>query len=109
MYVRRQGCCRRTKSGPVVDNGGRVGGVALGRLREGGNPSTQIGRMGERCKLPHRGLGQSPKANAFCVVLPSKIYAKSAIKYSTYRTELTVHSFRKYDTHTEPLQIICLI
>ena len=46
MYVIYQGRRRRTKSGPVVDNGGRVGGATPGKVREGGTPPTQLGGMG---------------------------------------------------------------
>ena len=37
----KQGRRRRTKSGPVVfpSNGGRAGGAAPGRVREGGHPT----------------------------------------------------------------------
>ena len=40
--------------------GGTVRGAAPGRVLEGGTPPAQLGGMGERCKLPHRGLGRSP-------------------------------------------------
>ena len=53
-------------------------GAAPGRVREGGTPPTQLGGMGERCKLPHGGLGE---ANAFCVVKPSKTTQKVQYKY----------------------------
>ena len=43
-----------------------MGGTAPGRVREGGTPPAQLGCMGERCKLPHRGLVEAPEANAFC-------------------------------------------
>ena len=47
-----------------------VGGAAPRRVREGGTPPAQLGEMGERCmgercKLPHRGLGRSPRSFAF--------------------------------------------
>ena len=42
-----------------------VGGAAPRRVREGGTPPAQLGDMGERCKLPHRGLGRSPRSFAF--------------------------------------------
>ena len=56
-----QGRRRRTKSGPVVDNGGRVDGAAPGRVREGGTPPAQLGGMGEPCKLPPSGSGAEPQ------------------------------------------------
>ena len=37
--------------------GGGGKGDAPGRVREGGTPPAQLGGMGERCELPHRGLG----------------------------------------------------
>ena len=63
LAIMAQGRRRRTKSGPVVDNGGRVGVAAPGRvgMREGATPPAQLGGMGERCKLPHRGLGRSKR------------------------------------------------
>ena len=42
--------------------GGTIRGAAPGRGQEGGTPPTQLGGVGERCKLPHRGLGQSPRS-----------------------------------------------
>ena len=47
---------RRTKSGPVVNYRGRAGGAVPGRVWAGKTPPAQPGGMGERCKLPHRGL-----------------------------------------------------
>ena len=77
-----QGRRRRTKSGPVVlpSNGGRAGGAAPGRVREGGTPPAQLGGMGERCKLPHRGLGLRPRSQRFLRCKTLQNYAKSAIK-----------------------------
>ena len=42
--------------------GGAKGGAIPGRVREGGTPPAQLGGMGERCELPHRGLGRSPRS-----------------------------------------------
>ena len=42
-----------------------MGGVAPGRVREGGTPLAQVGGIGERCKLPYRGLGWSPRSQRF--------------------------------------------
>ena len=67
---------RRTKSGPVVDNGNRVGGAAPGRVREGGTNRAQLGGMGERCKLPHGGLGRSPRSQRFLRCKTLQNYAK---------------------------------
>ena len=77
-----QGRRRRTKSGPVVfpSNGGRAGGAAPGRVREGGTPPAQPGGVGERCKLPHRGLGRSPRSQRFLRCKTLQNYARSAIK-----------------------------
>ena len=42
-----------------------VGGATPGRVRGGGTPPAQLGGMGERCMLPHGGLGRSPRSFAF--------------------------------------------
>ena len=42
--------------------GGGAKGDAPGRVREGGTPPAQLGGMGERCELPHRCLGRSPRS-----------------------------------------------
>ena len=95
---------------------GKEWGVAApGRVQEGGTPPAQLGGMGERCKLPLRGLGRSPRSQR----PPPPKYAKTApkTKSSAYmhvqsadkplgqcsknlvniygNTELTVCSFRK--------------
>ena len=95
-----QGRRRLTKCGPVVDNDGRVGGAAPGRVREGGHPFRPArGYGGSAVSSPSGVWGGAPEANAFCVIKPSKNYTKSAriYKYSTgtctYRTEFVVHSF----------------
>ena len=36
-----------------------------GSVREGGIPPAQLGGMGERCKLPYRGLRRSPRSQRF--------------------------------------------
>ena len=38
---------------------------APGRVQEGGTPSAQLGGKGERRKLPHQGLGRSPRSQHF--------------------------------------------
>ena len=54
---------------PVASEGdksrGGADGDAPGRVREGGTPPAQPGGMGERCELPHRGLGRSPRSQRF--------------------------------------------
>ena len=45
----------------------RAGGSCLGLVRRGGG-SLQQGGMGERCKLPHRGLGRSPSRFALFII-----------------------------------------
>ena len=45
-----------------------VGGTARGR----GTPPAQLGGMGERCKLPHRGLGLRPRSQRFLRRNPPK-------------------------------------
>ena len=57
--------------------GGRAKGDAPGRLREGGTPPAQLGGMGERCELPHRGLGRSPRSQRFLRLKNSKNYTKT--------------------------------
>ena len=42
--------------------GGTIRGAAPGRGREGGTPPAQLGGVGERCKLPHWGLGRSTRS-----------------------------------------------
>ena len=51
-----------------------VGGAAPGRVREGGTPPAQLGGVGERCKLPHRGLGRSPRSQRFLRRKPPQKY-----------------------------------
>ena len=51
-----------------------VGGSAPGRVREGGTPPAQLGGVGERCKLPHRGLGRSPRSQRFLLRKPPQKY-----------------------------------
>ena len=48
------------------------GGDAPGRVREGGQLSRSVRDMGERYKLPHRGLRRSLRSQRFCVENPSK-------------------------------------
>ena len=57
-----------------------VGGASPGRVREGGTPPAQLGGVGERCKLPHRGLGRSPRSQRFLRRKPPKKYVKTALK-----------------------------
>ena len=57
----RSGCGKGW--GKVVD------GAAPGRVREEG---TQLGGVGERCKLPHRGLWRSPRSQRFLRRNPPK-------------------------------------
>ena len=68
-------------SGSVASEGdhsrGGAKGDAPGRVREGGTPPAQLGGMGERCELPHRGLGRSPRSQRFLRLKNSKSYAKT--------------------------------
>ena len=66
-----------------------------GEVREGGTPSALLGGMGEHWKLPHRGLGRSPRNQLFLRWKTLQNYADPAFIFSMRRT--TVHSFRKYD------------
>ena len=59
----------------IIAGGAQYGG-APGRVREGGTPPAQLGGMGERCKLPHRGLGLRPRSQRFLRLKNSKNYAK---------------------------------
>ena len=54
--------------------------AAPGRVREGGTPPAQLGGVGERCKLPHRGLGLRPRSQRFLRRKPPKKYVKTAPK-----------------------------
>ena len=56
---------------------GGAKGDAPGRVREGGTPPAQLGGMGERCELPHRGLGRSPRSQRFLRLKHSKNYTKT--------------------------------
>ena len=56
---------------------GGAKGDAWGRVREGGTPPAQLGGMGERCELPHRGLGRSPRSQRFLRLKNSKNYTKT--------------------------------
>ena len=47
------------------EGGYTVRGATPGRVREGGTPPAQLGGMGEHCKLPHWGLGRSPRSQHF--------------------------------------------
>ena len=57
-----RGGSRNLERGGGGGGGGTVRGAAPGRVREGGTPPAQLGGMGERCKLPHWGLGRSPRS-----------------------------------------------
>ena len=53
--------------------GGGGGGWLEGWPGAGGPTPRQQGGMGERCKVPHRGLGRSPKAFTFFASNTAKI------------------------------------
>ena len=57
--------------------GGGAKGDAPGRVREGGTPPAQLEGMGERCELPHRGLGRSPRSQRFLRLKNFKNYTKT--------------------------------
>ena len=57
--------------------GGGAKGDAPGRVREGSTLPAQLGGMGERCELPHRGLGRSPRSQRFLRLKNSKNYTKT--------------------------------
>ena len=56
----------------------------------GGTPPAQLGGLGERCKLPQRGLGRSPRSQRFFFISCSKHYiklrAKMEIVYSFHES-----------------------
>ena len=69
-----------------ADPGIRKGGGHSLRRRPGegaggGTPPAQLGGMGERCKLPHRGLGRSPRSQR---VLRCKSSEKAGLLNSSY-------------------------
>ena len=74
-------CLRFTKVNTVASEGdksrGGSKGDAPGRVREGGTPPAQLGGMGERCELPHRGLGLRPRSQRFLRMKNSKNYTKT--------------------------------
>ena len=70
MYVDLSTNQRRTQ-----DLGGGGGGHACGR-----DPKhSQLGGMGERCELRHRGLGQSPRSQRFLRFKTFRNYVKIMI------------------------------
>ena len=72
-----QGRRRHTKSGPGIDNGGRVGGAAPGRVRDGGSPPAQLGDMGGALLAPPAGSGAEPlKPTLFALLNPPKTTQK---------------------------------
>ena len=73
--------------GPVVDNGGRVGGAA-GEGAGGGHPSRPTRGYGGELQVPHRGLGRRPRSQRFLLCKTLQNYSKD---YSTYRTEPSIH------------------
>ena len=54
-----------------------------------GTPPSQLGGLGERCKLPQRGLGRSPSRQRFFIISCSNHYIKLHAK-----TEI-VHIFHE--------------
>ena len=55
-----------------VGRSSRRGRPGEGAGGEGGTPPAQLGGLGERCKLPHRGLGRSPRSQRFLRRKPPK-------------------------------------
>ena len=54
-----------------------MGGAQRGWVREGAMPPpAQPGGMGERCKLPHRGLGLRPRSFAIRAIFMFKSLTK---------------------------------
>ena len=55
-----------------------------------GPPTHQQGGMGERCKLPHRGLGLRPRSfHIFCFKAAKNQRIRSAVKEFTYARKTT--------------------
>ena len=109
--MHKTGIVRLTVADPGIGRGGGghrrgcgegwgevVGGAAPGRVREGGTPPAQLGGVGERCKLPHRGLGLRPRSQRF---LPPKKYVKTALKCN-YCSRLGIDRSR-----AQPLYVQC--
>ena len=57
----------------IAGVGGALYGGDPGRVLP---PPTQLGGIGERCKLLHQGLGRSPRIQPFLHLKNSKNYAK---------------------------------
>ena len=49
----------------------------------------QLGGMGERCKLPHRGLGRSPRSQCHLSSESNTLRTLSVLEYGLY----TAHNF----------------
>ena len=75
-HEQSRGGSRISEKGGLLINkrGAGAGGVT---------PSAQLGGLGERCKLPQRGLGRSPRRQRFFIISCSKHYIKLRAKTET--------------------------
>ena len=74
--------------------GGGAMGAAPGRVREGGTPPAQLGGMGERRELPHRGLGLRPRSQRFLRLKNSKNYTKTRRPCKRPRPLLHIYMYK---------------
>ena len=99
--------CVHTHYIPVASEGdksrGGAKGAAPGRVREGGTPPAQLGGMGERCELPHRGLGRSPRSQRFLLLKNSKNYTKTRRPRKRPRPLLHIYKYRVLSAPTKKM------
>ena len=81
--------------------GGGAKGDAPGRVREGGTPPAQLGGMGERCELPHRGLGLRPRSQRFLSLKNSKNDTKT--RRPRKRPRPLLYMYTKPPTHKKKM------
>ena len=81
---------RGSRNGAIGGGGGGGGAVGWRGCRGRGPPTHQQGGMGERCKLPHRGLGRSPRSfHIFRFKAAKNQRIRSAVKEFTYARKTT--------------------
>ena len=65
----------------------------------GGTAPAQLGCVGERCKLPHRGLGRSPRSQRFLRRKAPQKCAKTALKIEAgerqIKSSASIYSMRR--------------
>ena len=57
-----------------------------------GTPPSQLGGLGERCKLPQRGLGRSPSRQRFFIISCSNHYIKLHAKTEIVQSRASRHA-----------------